>query len=120
DLVSVRHEAGNHTFGGFGLLAEELGRADALLDGKPERLGLRLPRSGPGGARLFALALHRRVEGVSVDGDAARLERILRQVEGKAVGVVERERGLAGKLRAARKSLAAVFEQSEPALQGLA
>src|SRR5262249_59524808 len=79
DLVAVLHQRGNDPFGALGLVAEELGRADALLDGKPERLGLRFPRSGPGGARLFALALHRRAEGVSVAGDAAWLERILRQ-----------------------------------------
>jgi hypothetical protein len=30
-----------------------------------------------------------------VDRDAARLQRILRQIEREAIGVVERERGLA-------------------------
>src|SRR5262249_21859095 len=120
DVLAVFDERGDHALCRLSLVAEEIGGADALLDGKPQRLGRRLARSRPGRARFFALALHGRVEGVGVDGDPARLERILREIEGKAVGIVKRESGFARKLRPAGKSLAALLEQRKPARERLA
>src|SRR6478752_8873354 len=111
DLLAVLDQRGDDALGGFRLVAEELGGAGLLAQGEPYRLGSGIAGARPRRARLLALAFHGRVEALRVDGDAARLERILRQVEGKAVGVVERERGLAGKLCAARKPLAALLEQ---------
>ncbi|HVL72418.1 MAG TPA: alanine--tRNA ligase, partial [Beijerinckiaceae bacterium] len=68
--------------GGLGVVAEELGRAEALAQAEPDRLGGGLARSGPGGPRLLALAFHRRGEGVRVDADAAGFQGVLGQVEG--------------------------------------
>src|SRR4029453_2969566 len=97
-------------FGGPGLSPQE----------NPPPRGGGAPRAGPGGARLLALALHRGVERIGIDGDAARLERVLGEVEGKAVGIVERKGGFARKLRAAPQFLAALLEQREPARERLA
>ncbi len=47
-------------------------------------------------ARAFvALPVHRVGERRLVDADAARLQRVLRQIEREAIGVVQRERGVA-------------------------
>ena len=100
DLLAVLQQRQHDALGGLGVVAEELGRADALLDAEPDGLRRRLARAGPGRARLLALALHGGVEGIRVDADAARLQRVLRQVEREAVGVVEREGRLAGEVLA--------------------
>src|SRR4029450_444223 len=113
-------QRGDDALGGFGLVAQELARAGFFAQAEPHRLGGGVARAGPGGARLLALALHRGVERIGIDGDAARLERILGEVERKAVGIVEREGGFAGKLRAAPQFLAALLEQRKPARERLA
>ena len=99
-----RDERARDALGGLGLVAEELGRAETLAQREPHRLGRRLARARPGLARLGALALHRRGEAVGVDAHAARAQRVLRQVERKAVGVVELERDLAGELARRRQA----------------
>src|SRR5581483_9923935 len=94
-FLAVLDQRRNDAFGRLGLVAQELGGAAFFAQRKPDRLGRGFAGAGPGGARLLALALHRGVEAVDVDADAARLQRVLREVEREAVGVVERERGLA-------------------------
>ena len=54
----------------LGVVAQKLGRADALLEREPDGLGRRLAGAGPGLARLGALALHGGLEAGLVDGDA--------------------------------------------------
>ena len=39
DLLAVLDERRDDPLGGLGFIAQEVGRADALLDGKPQRLG---------------------------------------------------------------------------------
>src|SRR4029077_9883971 len=51
----------------------------------------RFAGAGPRRSRLFALALHGVGERGEIDTDAARLERVLGEIERKAVRVVERE-----------------------------
>ena len=102
DLAAVADQCLHHAFRILGLVAEEVGRADLVAQRKPERVGLRFARARPRGARELALPRHRGVEGGGVDADAARLERVLGEVEREAVGVVKRERGVARKLPAAR------------------
>ena len=97
DLDAVLDDGADDAFGRLGLVAEEVGRADPLAQGVPDRLGRGLARSGPGAARLGALALHRGVEAVDVDRKPARAQRVLGEVEREAEGVVELERRLAGK-----------------------
>src|SRR5207302_9384557 len=77
--------------GGFGLVPEELGRPDLLAQREPIGLGRLLSRADPGGARPGASLLHLLIELVDIDGDAARPQDVLRQVERKAIGIVKRE-----------------------------
>src|SRR5690606_10432077 len=96
------------------------GGADPLAKRKPHSLGRRLAGAGPGGPRLLALARHRRVEALDIDADAARLERVLGEIEGKAIGVVERERGVAGEIFAGLERAGLGVEDRKTALEGAA
>jgi hypothetical protein len=61
------------------------------------------------------------VEGVRIHADAARLQRILRQVKRKAIGIVQLERDLTGKLSPSPSfSGGLVVQHLEAALQRLA
>ncbi len=95
DLLAVLHQCARHAFGGLGLVAEEFGGAEFLAQREPDILGRCLAGAGPCRARLFALPVHRVGEGGDVDADAARFQRVLGEIERKAVGVVQRERGVA-------------------------
>src|SRR5579862_9785353 len=79
------------------------------------RVGRGLARARPGRAGVLALLGHCRVEAVTVDRDAARLERVLGQVERKAVRVVELERGLARELLTLAKARRGFVEELEAA-----
>ena len=94
-LRAILDDRAHFAFGGLRAVAEEVGGAGALLDLEPHGFGGRLARAAPGLARLRLLLLHRRLEAGGIDGDAARLQRVLRQIERKAVGVVQAEGGLA-------------------------
>src|SRR5262249_25499685 len=120
DLLAVLHQRGDDALGAFGLVAQELARAGFFAQAEPHRPGGGVARAGPGGARLLALTLHGGVEAFGIDADAARLERVLGEVERKTVGIVEREGGFAGKLGAALQFLASFLEQREPARERLA
>src|SRR5712692_1381261 len=120
DFLAIAHECRDHALGTLGFVAEKLAGAGFFAQRKPHRLGGGVARARPGGARLFALALHRARERLRVDLDAARPERVLGEIERKAVGVVELEGGLAGKLRPACNAFALLFEQSEPARERFA
>ena len=102
------------------LIAEELGGADALLQAVPDGFGGGLAGAGPGGPGRLALALHRLAERVRVDADSARLQGVLRQVQGETVGVVEGEGGLAREVLARRQVAGLGVQDCEAALQGAA
>jgi len=72
------------------------------------------------GASFGLLALHGIVEAGEVDADAAVAQRILREVEREAVGVVELEGRLAVKAVALRKIGRRLRQQAQSALQRLA
>src|SRR6266702_5021449 len=95
DLVTVLYERSDYAFGALGLIAEEFGGAERLAQRKPDVLGRGIARTRPGRARLGFLLFHRIGERRLVDADAARLQRVLRQIKRKAVGVIQRERGVA-------------------------
>src|SRR3954471_10235501 len=109
----------NDTLAGFRVVSEKFSR--------PELLAKRIPRAGsfsgagagPRGARLGLLLLQRQIERREVDADAARAERVLRQIEREAVGIVERERGLALEAVALLQRLTLVIEDGKAALQRL-
>src|SRR5580692_4645338 len=54
DLDAVLDDRAYDALGGLGFVTEELGRADALAQGIPDRFGRRLPGACPGAARLGA------------------------------------------------------------------
>ncbi len=101
------------------VVAEELGGAGLLLDLEPDALGRGLAGALPGFARFGLLPLHRGVEALGVDGDAARAQRVLGEVERETVGVVELERRLAGEHVALLQLAGRLAEQAEPLLQRL-
>src|SRR5581483_10042747 len=117
DLLALLDQSGDDAFGALGLVAEEFGRADLFAQREPHGFRGRFAGAGPGSARLLTLALHGGVEALEIDADAARPQRILRQIEGKAIGVVKRERGLALELIAGFEPAAFLVEDREPALQ---
>ena len=95
DPLAVNHDRENAAGRRPGFVAQELGRADLLLELEPDALGRGLARAGPGAPRVLALAIHGGVEAGGVDLDAARFEHVLGEIDGKAIGVVELERDLA-------------------------
>ena len=97
DFLAVCDHRRDHAFGLLGVVAEEFRCPDALADIEPDRIGPGLARAFPGLARVLALFRHGPAEGIRIDGDAARLQRILRQIEREAIGVIELEGRLAGK-----------------------
>src|SRR5262249_4746149 len=104
-LVAAQYRL-DHPLGVFGLVAEELARPDLVAQCEPVGLGRRFARADPGGARTGPRLFHSLFELGDVDGDAARPQDVLRQVEWKAVGVVEREGDAAVERFAVLKSCA--------------
>src|SRR5512143_4006301 len=117
---AVLDESDDLTGRGLRLVAEELGCAELLLQLEPELVGYRLAGARPGFARLGALPLHGGGEAACIDADAARLQRILGQIVGEAISVVELERDLAGQRVAALQVPRLLVEQLQPALERLA
>src|SRR5262249_36999072 len=88
DLLAVFAQGSAHAFRALGLVTEELGGAALFAQREPHRFGRGVARARPGRARLFLLALHRSIEAFGVDGDTAGAQRVLRQIEREAVGIV--------------------------------
>ena len=109
----------HHALGALGGVAEELAGAELVAKLEPDRLGRRGARTGPGGAGLGALARHGLIEALGVDGDTAAAERVLGEVEGKAVGIVEAKGGRARELVAGAEPGRLLVEEAEAARQGL-
>src|SRR5208337_4913213 len=94
--------------------------ADLFAQRKPNRLSRRITRSCPCGARLLALTLHGGREAFGIDADSARLERILGEIERKAVGVVERKHRLPLEPVARLQRAALRIENGNAALERIA
>ena len=120
DLLAVFHQRRHHALGDLGLIAQEFGGAVLLAQRKPHRLGRCVTRSLPGLPRLLALALHGGAERIGIDLDAAGAQRVLGEVERKAISVVERERGLAPEAVALLQAFQFLVQDGKPALQGVA
>src|SRR5262245_3198548 len=116
-VLAVLYQRRHHTLGRLGVVTQELGRADLLAQAEPYGFRRSLTGPLPGFARLLALALHGSVKGVGVDRDAARLQRVLRQIKREAKGVIERERGLALDLIALLERARRFIEDRQPALE---
>src|SRR5207244_5224517 len=95
-------------------------RAELFALLKPHTSSSRIAQADPGGAHLGAQPLQSGGKTVEVDRDPARAQRVLGEIERKAVGVVERKRDLAGKPVAAVERPARLVEDREAALQRFA
>ncbi len=102
DLDAVAQQGDDDAFGVLGVIAEEFGRPDLVLDREPDRFGRGFAGAGPGLAGLGALTRHRGVESVLVHADFPGAQRLLGQVEREAKGVVELEGDFARKVLARR------------------
>ena len=91
------HQGTDFALGGFGVIAQKFGRPLRLRQIEPDRGILGFARAGPAGARLGFLFLHRGVEAFDIHGAALFAQRVLRQVQRKAIGIIKPERGLSGK-----------------------
>ena len=83
-------------FGAIGLVANEFRRPQSLAKLEPNALLNLLARPAPAFTGHRPLVIHGRLEAFQVDGDSLDAHRVRRQIQGKAVGVVKLERGLAG------------------------
>ena len=110
-FLAVEHDRHDLALGALGVVAQELGGAGLLADVEPDRLVGGLARAGPGRARLGALLVHRLLEARGVDGDVARAQHVLRQVEREAERVVELEGDVALERAAGRQPSGLVVEQ---------
>ena len=120
DVLAVLHQRRDHAFGALGLVAQKFGGAEFFAQRKPDVLAGGIAGARPCRARLGALPFHRVGEGGDVDADAAVAQRVLGEVERKAVGVVQRERGVAVEHVALLERAALLVEDDEAALQRLA
>ena len=118
--TAVLAQRGDDAFGRLRLIAEKIGRADRSSRRPNQIFSVAAsPGAGPGAARLGALALHRGVEALDIDADAAGAQRILRQIERKAVSVVELERDVApASMPPVRRVARFVLEDRKAARQG--
>src|SRR5689334_4456935 len=82
-------------FGALGGIAEKLACAMLFAQLEPDGFCRLIAGAGPMRARFGLLALHGIGEAAEIDADFAGAQRILRQVEREAVGVVKLESGLA-------------------------
>ena len=112
-FLAVDDDRRDLALGALGVVAQELGGADLLAHVEPDRLVGRVARAGPRRARLGALLVHRLLEARRVDGDVARAQHVLRQVEREAEGVVELEGDLALQRAAGAQAPGLVVEQLE-------
>ncbi len=117
--LAVDDDGDDLALGDMGVIAQELGSADLLAQLEPHLLGRGLARADPALARLGALALHRRSEGVGRHLAAAGAQHVLGEVEREAVGVVELEGDLAGEGLARAELRRLLLEQLEAAIERL-
>ena len=112
--------AGDFAGRGLGLVAQEFGGAELLFQLEPQAFGRRLAGARPGFPRLGALALHGGGETRCVDADALGFQRVLGEIVGEAIGVVELEGDLARQRVAGFQIVGRLVEQPQAALQRLA
>ena len=99
DLSPARYECRHLAFGRFGIVAQKFCRPEALLDIEPDGFGRLFARALPGLAGIGPLLVHGDSKRLGIDRDAARAQRIFREIEREAERVVEFERNVAGEHR---------------------
>ena len=117
---AVAHDGRDGAFGTFGVVAKKLARAQFIAQGEPEGVIGRFAGAGPGFARLRPLFLHRGFKARGVNRNAARLQRILRQVEREAIRVIEFEGDIARQHGPFGKRASCLIQQLQTAGQRVA
>ena len=117
---AVLHHADDLAFGFLGVIAQEFGAADFIQHGEPLRLAGGFAGTGPAGAGFGALLFHGEGKAVLIHRDAAGAQRILGEVEGKAVSVVKLEGDIAGQAVACFHAGGGFVQELEAARQGFA
>src|SRR4029079_4751756 len=118
NFLAVLYQSRDYAFSALGFIPKKFRRTDFLAQREPDGLQCGLARSGPGCARFFALAVHRVGERCEVNGNAARAQRVLSEVEREAIRIVEREGSLAVEHRPSFEVFAFLVEDCEPTLEG--
>ena len=90
-----------------------------LANPEPDRVARRIARARPGPPRRLALAFHADLEAPALDRAPLGAERILGEVEGEAVGVIELERRLPRQRRAGGEARGRVVKQAQAPGEGL-
>ena len=83
---------------------------------EPDLGVLRLTRPNPGGPRLFALLLHGDLEPRHIDDATLFAQRVLRQVQRKAVSIIQLERCWPRQFAALGQMRQFVVQQLQPAV----
>ena len=117
DLLAIFDQRGNLPLGRLSFIAEELGRARALLDVEPDRFSCSLTGAFPGFACFSLLLFHGGGKASGVDPNIAGAQRILRQIEGKSEGVVKLEGDISWQRGASRELGRCIRQQPKAALQ---
>ena len=86
--LAIHHQRGDLALGNFGGIAKEFAGADLLLHIEPEAFGRRFPAAGPGRTGAALLLGHGGVEAFHIHRAAFTAQRILRQVQGEAEGII--------------------------------
>src|SRR5271165_7459837 len=110
----------NNTLTGLSVVSKKFSCAVFFAQRKPIHCRFRIAGAHPRRARLLLLLVHRGVERIDIHRNAARLERVLREIERKTIGVVERERDLALEPVAGLEGAALLVENGKPALERIA
>ena len=114
---AIAHQCGDLPLGDLGIVAQELRRPALIGKIKPDRGIGCLARAGPSRTRLGLLRIHRGIKAGCIDRAALFAQRILRQIQREAEGVVKLERRLTGKGLPIGKLGQLIFKQLEPAIQ---
>ncbi len=101
-----------------GVVAAEGGGAQAVAQGEPDGALDLLAGALQGPAAAAALLAHQAVELVGVHGEALNADRILGEVQGEAVGVIELESHVAGEDAAVGQARGGLVQQGDAAAKG--
>src|SRR5574337_697774 len=115
DLGAVLDDRADDSLGRLGVIAEKVRRPDPFAQAEPDGFRGGFARARPGASGFRALPLHRRAEAVEVDRKPARTQRVLGQIERKAISVVEAKGRLAGEHAARRQRLRLLLQDRKAA-----
>ncbi len=116
---TVADQGGDHALGRFGVVTQKFGDAMRLGDLEPDLRITRRAGTRPGGAGLLLLLGHRGVKARDVHLAPVFAERVLRQVQREAIGVIELEGRRPGQGRALRQGGEFIIQKAQATVQRL-